>query len=187
MQFTSDDFNDEDIVDVSARLRFRHIVKMSRLLSWLFFALSALLILPTAALAVFMTFGVDSSFASTASGIVDGALTLIGFVCYAVSLFVAGLIFRDISHGEAPFTAKQSKRIRIIAWMLLSIALIEAVLPLGVIVDNALGGSVFGAVNASSYTPPIRIGSIIVAVVFFFLSSVFDYGVKLQEISNETV
>lgn len=92
-----------------------------------------------------------------------------------------------MARGEVPFTQKQAKRIRVIAWLLLAIALIEAGLPLGIIVDNAIGTGVFGVANSMTYAPPIRIGSIIVAVVFFFISSVFDYGVKLQEMSNETV
>ena len=118
----------------------------------------------------------------------SGFLSVADLCVYCAVFAIAGIVFRDISLGESPFTLKQARRIRAIAWLLLLCALTEALLPTGGIVAYQVAGGVFGTeYHTSPISTSLRIGPIIVALVFFVLSSVFKYGVTLQELSDDTV
>ncbi len=173
----------------SAELALGRIAQSSRFLQVLFFIIAgffcvaAIALIPSAVIDPFFHINSHNDVQSQFTGL----FTVIGLFINSAILFLSGLIFRDIALGNTPFSLKQAKRIRAIAWLLLAYTAIDAILPTGVFVGQASSDASVSAGHLAASSPTIQVGSLIVAIVFFFLSSVFKYGVKLQELSDDTV
>lgn len=94
----------------------------------------------------------------------------------------AMLIFRDMHRGESPFAITQSKRIRVIAYLIFIQAILESVFStalttLFVNEDFALAYQVSNPTEPSLF---VNIGALVVAVLFYCLSIAFEYGALLQ-------
>ncbi|WP_268624993.1 DUF2975 domain-containing protein [Paenibacillus alvei] len=95
-----------------------------------------------------------------------------------VILFIAGRIFKDISKDYTPFVAKHMKRLKRISLLIASMAIIPGFVEIAMI---------------QMVTPAARVNVsfelfyILVAVVFFCLAQIFDYGRMLQQQSDETL
>ncbi|MCY9529407.1 DUF2975 domain-containing protein [Paenibacillus alvei] len=95
-----------------------------------------------------------------------------------VILFIAGGIFKDISKDYTPFVAKHMKRLKRISLLIAGMAIIPGFVEITMIqmVTPAV------MVNVS-----FELFYILVAVVFFCLAQIFDYGRMLQQQSDETL
>lgn len=114
-------------------------------------------------------------------------LLAFGVVTWFLLKFVFD-IFRDVAHGESPFTMRQVRRLRILAATFLASAIIEAVVSTGVIPVVQAGSMGISYVASSSVENlSINVGNLFCAAVFFAFSFVFKYGVLLQEFSDETL
>ena len=173
------------VAELSTDSDLRGMMKTPRVLFVLFHVLACLFGLLAVSIVILELTQWASDFSM--QDVMNVGLSVMGLIVYAVIFIIAGFIFKDISQGESPFTMRQARRIRIVAWLLLIYAVIEAVLPAGVIVDNSYPGATININHVEPSTPIIKVGSVIVGVVFYFLSSVFSYGVKLQELSDETL
>ncbi|MGG4195829.1 DUF2975 domain-containing protein [Paenibacillus jamilae] len=95
-----------------------------------------------------------------------------------VILFIARRIFKDISKDYTPFVAKHMKRLKRISLLIAGIAIIPGFVEIAMI---------------QMVTPAARVNVsfelfyILVAVVFFCLAQIFDYGRMLQQQSDETL
>lgn len=95
-----------------------------------------------------------------------------------VILFIAGGIFKDISKDYTPFVSKHMKRLKRISLLIAGMAIIPGFVEIAMIqmVTPA------AMVNVS-----FELFYILVAVVFFCLAQIFDYGRMLQQQSDETL
>ena len=99
-------------------------------------------------------------------------------------------VFLDVVRGESPFTMSQSNRMRRVAIILLIYAVFEAILSPGFVTTLQLGGLDIGyRITESPLEPsiPINAGVLLVAAALWAVSLVFEYGVLLQEFSDETL
>lgn len=182
-----EDSNDVGFSQEACHSEVGGIVRTSRVLEVFFFLLAAFFGVSAIVFSVMGVVALASGQVTSLAEGVNGAFSVMDLFVYAAMLMLAGLICRDMAKGESPFTIKQANRIRIIAWLLLAYALLEAFLPTGVLLYQSYGGGAYGIEHNATFSPSIKVGSIIVATVFFFLSSIFKYGVKLQELSDDTV
>lgn len=99
-------------------------------------------------------------------------------------------VFLDVVRGESPFTSIQSTRMRKVAVVLLVYAVLEAILSPGFATVLQMGGLDLGyRVTESPLGPsiPINMGVLLVAATLWALSLVFEYGVLLQEFSDDAI
>lgn len=95
-----------------------------------------------------------------------------------VILFISGRIFKDISKDYTPFVAKHMKRLKRISLLIAGMAIIPGFVEIAMI---------------QMVTPPAMVNVsfelfyILVAVVFFCLAQIFEYGRMLQQQSDETL
>lgn len=105
-------------------------------------------------------------------------------------LLIAGRIFSEISKGRSPFDIIQVKRMRLISLIFLLFVALEILFTPGLI-SVALGSSFdlfyTSEVSGDGNIIPVNLGSLFTSAVFFCLSYVFEYGVLLQKLSDETV
>ena len=94
----------------------------------------------------------------------------------AAILFIASFIFSDINREATPFTKKISSKIKIISLLLIATELLLS--PIELLSMMAVMPEVNIAIS-------FNLGSIIVAVIFFCLALVFEYGGLLQKESDE--
>ncbi|MDR1016802.1 MAG: DUF2975 domain-containing protein [Coriobacteriales bacterium] len=81
-----------------------------------------------------------------------------------------------------PFSHEQSHRLRRLAW--LAVVLAGAILVWLLLSDDPLVGSATSFHFAEFFAPA---EDLVIALLFFFLAYVFDYGALLQEQSDQTV
>ena len=93
-------------------------------------------------------------------------------------LFVASFIFKDMSRGTTPFTAKNANRLRVISLLLLALSIV--IPPLKMLLTMIFFTSVRAYFS-------ISVGQIIFAIMFFCLALIFEYGGELQRESDETL
>lgn len=103
-------------------------------------------------------------------------------------LRVTILIFKDISNGITPFSSAQVKRIRLIALFLLLYSILETLLPMGLTdiisySDFSIGYFVAAGTNEPSIS--INIGALIAATIVYCVSVAMEYGIVLQNQSDE--
>lgn len=96
-----------------------------------------------------------------------------------VAMFlIAGAIFKDISREYTPFVAKHIRRLHVISILMICLSLIPGVVE--IIMIQWVRPSVKG-------TASFELSYIFVAVIFFCLAQIFDYGRLLQQQSDETL
>lgn len=113
---------------------------------------------------------------------------LIGIV--VISIVVIGIkVFSDVARGKSPFSMTQVKRLRAVAALLLAYMLLEVLLSPGIISAVDIAGLDLGYVVQRPDVPSISInlGALLGAIVFWALSLIFEYGVLLQEFSDDTL
>jgi hypothetical protein len=122
-------------------------------------------------------------------------LALISFIffglCFILVLRMIILILKDVSQGITPFSTVQVKRIKLIALLLLLYGISDSIISFimaGVttLIENSgfvSGIVVSGGSNESFVLIPI--GVFIAAILTYCLSIVLEYGIKLQEQSDE--
>ena len=106
-------------------------------------------------------------------------ITMLSIGVMAAILLVASLIFKDMSREGMPFTEKNSNRIRVISLLLIAQGLVVPPLQL-------LIAMVFSAADASDYIG-LDLSLIVIAIIFFCLALIFEYGAELQRQSDETL
>ncbi len=98
------------------------------------------------------------------------------FVFYI--LLIAYRMFKSISINIMPFSQENAKRLKKIGGLLMIYSLVEPISRKGFY---------------SSFAPEITIRSsfnivsVILALIFFFIAIIFDYGAELQRLSDETL
>ena len=119
---------------------------------------------------------------------------LVGFlatgICGGVGAFLAYKIFDDLVRRDAIFTARQVKRLKVIALIFALLFVIELLLPSSSLIIDSGGMEVVGLVDDSaSYidTPKLNLGSLLFAAVFYCASAIFEYASLLQQASDETI
>ncbi len=104
-------------------------------------------------------------------------------------LLVAFRSFSDVVNGESPFTMKQVARFRYAAILLLSLVAVDALLSTGFIYGFDVGGIEFAALgNHGLGLPLVHVNAIALffAVTLYGASALFEYGVLLQRLTDET-
>ena len=121
----------------------------------------------------------------------EGILRFIFFcasgIVIAAMFIVLIMIFSDVAKGESPFDMIQVRRLRIIA----SLLLIYAISDFAATYNTA--SLEFSTLNSGyvstndSVVIAVNFATFIAAAVVFAFSFVFQYGVLLQEFSDDTV
>ncbi|MEK4517028.1 hypothetical protein NSS64_17190 [Paenibacillus sp. FSL H8-0122] len=93
-------------------------------------------------------------------------------------LFLVRMIFKDISRDYTPFVAKHTKRLKLISLLMAGIAFIPGLVE--VVLIQIIDPVTF--VYAS-----FELFFVLVAIVFFCLAQIFEYGRMLQQQSDETL
>lgn len=115
-------------------------------------------------------------------------IILLGFLSILI-IYQGMLVFRDIYKGESPFSEKQSRRIRIMAFVIFAQVILETV-------SSAVVPALFATDHLSvsyettSSTEPtlyVNLQGIVFAVIFFCLSFAFQYGSLLQQDKDDFV
>lgn len=92
-------------------------------------------------------------------------------------------IFSDASKGDTPFAMMQVRRLRLVAAMLLTYAVLEFAMSC----NATFAQQEWISSSVSSAVPTLNLFPFMAAVVIFAFSFVFKYGVLLQELSDETL
>lgn len=122
----------------------------------------------------------DVSLSSLIVYILHGLIVLV--ICFSLIK-----IFSDSAKGESPFTMIQVKRLRIIAAMLVLYSVTEFAVSFGAAFMKVDGlGFGYAALNSNPMVT-YNLAPIIAAIALLAFSSVFKYGVLLQEFSDETI
>lgn len=93
-------------------------------------------------------------------------------------LLITYRIFKSISMNIIPFSQKNAERFKKIGVLLLAYSIVEPVSRMGFY-------SIFAPENKMQSS--LNIVSIIIALIFFFIAILFDYGAELQRLSDETL
>lgn len=152
-------------------------------------------------LAVFGLFGIfwtvelfSSVFELVSEGTNDIGLmiffdTLVNGAGIILLLLVAFIFFKQAAHGNTPFSAKQIKRIRIAGIVLLIIALFQCFLSLYYSYDAILfdlkAGFIVDAIFNETFIE-YDLVTLALGLFLFGLSVMFEYGMLLQRLSDET-
>lgn len=109
-----------------------------------------------------------------------------GFAIALIFIVFIG-VFSDAVKGQSPFVMKQVKRLRLIAGLLTIYAIID------IFISGHVGLVQFDGVDSGYISTggneiiPINLAPIIGASVAFAFSFVFQYGVLLQEFSDDAI
>lgn len=103
--------------------------------------------------------------------------TITSMVLFILIFRKARSIFRSIQNEETPFTRENAERIRYISLTMIVAAILPGIVQVitGLIVRAMDWDSVFSVV------------SLVIGLVLLCLSEVFNYGVRLQEESDNTI
>ncbi|MEA5020175.1 MAG: hypothetical protein VB027_07385 [Gordonibacter sp.] len=131
--------------------------------------------------------GVLSSGESEDMGIVPILLHIVRGCVVAVLFVILIGVFSEAAKGESPFTLKQVKRLIMMSLALLTYALLEIIFSASSVMLQ-LGNLNSGYISTgSSAIITVDFSPFIAAAVVFAFSFVFEYGVLLQEFSDDTV
>ena len=117
------------------------------------------------------------------NSMLEVAVTVIGYITtqaflLPILIFANG-IFKDLSIEPLPFQMKHAKRLNKIAVMTILVSIIpgtvQSILYMIFAPDSAANVDGFGMIG------------VIVAVLFFFLAKIFEYGLSLQQQADETL
>lgn len=124
----------------------------------------------------------------------DSNVSLVGifmYACHCIILLVLLIIFHnvfsDTAKGKPPFASIQVERLRTVSALLLVLFALEAAISFlepSLFFDH--GGMEMSSATASSAVT-IDMAPLIAAVVVYAFSFVFEYGVLLQEDSDEVI
>jgi hypothetical protein len=106
----------------------------------------------------------------------------------AVFIGIAMLVLKNISKGETPFSRKQSRRIRLIAYFMFAQVLLELLFSTAISVLYPDGLVFLNYYRASSFSTPttyLNIEMLISAIVCYCISLAFQYGALLQSDSDD--
>lgn len=115
-------------------------------------------------------------------------VVLLGAVIVILLKAILGL-FSDASNGKSPFSLPQVKRLRFVALCLVIYTALEFLLALGS-ATMQIGGVSTGYLpidGNGNMIVPVDFAPLVAASVVFAFSFVFEYGVLLQEFSDETL
>lgn len=113
-------------------------------------------------------------------------LALMSFALFSLAgaaiIFLVMLIPKDALKDESPFTLKQAKRIRSVAFLLLAKEVVGMIFPMQVIplVANEHLSFSFEIAKSPTFIININIEMLFMAALLFCLSLVYQYGVLLQ-------
>lgn len=133
------------------------------------------------------------AFGDSSSSLISKMALLAPLCLYALAtmilLVIMHGIFESISKGDTPFTSAQVSRFRWAALVLLLGAVVETVFSSGALSIAQTDSMVVNYYDSSagSNTPSINLASILGAALLFALSFVFEYGVILQEFTDDTL
>lgn len=144
------------------------------------------------ALMLFSALSNDSSISPITSDValLDIVRILILYTMIATTLITGSKILTDAAKGHSPFAQTQVKRIRIIAFALFVYAILDALVSPGFISlfqSDTMSIGVQSLPDSENVIIPINLGALSAAGGFFCLSLVFEYGVLLQQLSDETL
>ena len=182
--------NDCNTSDSPSIIRLGELSRTARILQVLFLVITAIFALLAMVPVVLMAVEVSGSSASLDGfeGVsFDPLFSTCALGVFAVVFYVVSLMFKDIHSGESPFTNKQANRIRLIAWVLFVYSVLDTLVPKGWVIGVASDVGSMSVYRHESGPIGINVGMFAVSVVFYFLSSVFKYGVELQELSDDTL
>lgn len=130
-------------------------------------------------------------------GFLNDGFDLIAFVhsilfgsAVAVILISVIRIFSDAKKQVTPFTSKQSKRIVVIAIMVLILAINDVLFPMSELIYTSSFSQYIGFEidTGDTYSPPtLNLGMLLFSLLLMCLSVIFKYGYLLQQLSDETV
>lgn len=167
-------------------------LKMQRLgqgLSALFTGLAVLICACMVVIAIAMVMmilkGVSSDSSSTVSILVAPTYLVI---CGAAALTLRG-ISRDMAQGDSPFTAPHARRISLLGWLLVVVAVIELVASPGFMAFTIGPFSLINSPQAmiEELTLPIDMGAVLGAIACFSIAAIWRYGALLQEQAEDLV
>jgi hypothetical protein len=107
----------------------------------------------------------------------------------AVFVRMMMLVLRDVSKGETPFTRKQSKRVRLISYLMFARVLLELLLSIIATTLHSSGLILWTYPVSVSLEPTptlyLNLEALIFAIVLYSISIVFEYGALLQRDSDD--
>jgi hypothetical protein len=115
---------------------------------------------------------------------------LVSGLLSAVFIGIVTLILRDISKGETPFTRKQSKRIRLIAYLTFAQVILELLFSMvatALYPDGLVILGYYHIPESSALTMYLDLQALIFAIICYCISLAFEYGVLLQRDSDDFV
>jgi len=98
----------------------------------------------------------------------------------AVMFFLAYMLFRNINESETPFSTENVKILKWVSYLLLILAVPVSII-IGILVIHYSSWDV----DAATWVGGLPL--VFVAVLFYFMAHVFEYGAELQKESDETL
>lgn len=164
------------------------LVKSSRILKVIFYLFAGLFaILAVVSLTPIASGAIGNDGAGGFEVFANALFTMCVFAIFASIFLIVAHVFSDISRGEPPFTYKQARRIRLISWLLFVYAVLDTIVPKGILLGEGPDASYSSVIRFDEGYNAINVEMFAAAVIFYFLASVFKYGVALQEDSDDTV
>lgn len=176
--------------DAVADAKLQSLSVSGRILNYFFFLLFLVfLVCAFASLCIYVNAAIHNQipYDELVPSALNSLISAFMFGVFAAVFFISASVFRDVSRGESPFSEKQARRIRFISWLLFIYAIVDSFAPKGVVVAAGnIDTDVLVARFETEYTA-INVGMFVSAIIFYFLSSVFKYGVELQELSDDVI
>jgi hypothetical protein len=115
--------------------------------------------------------------------------SLILGLLHAVFIGIVTLILRDISKGETLFSRKQSKRIRLIAYLMFVRVALELLLfaIAAALYPDTIVTLSYRVSESSASTVYLDFEALVSAIVCYCISLAFEYGALLQRDSDDFV
>ena len=176
-----------DSMNIPASTRLQRMSTFFRVLQIVFYLLGVLIAAFSVAVIIALLLDAQSSSAySFESYLKSIASSLTTGMVISLSFFNGGFLFRDISRGESPFTAKQVKRLDVVAFLILGYAVFDGFLAICLAQIPFVQSSTVG-VDSGNSPVNVNIGLFAFSALLFAFSSIFKYGILLQEESDDTV
>lgn len=158
-----------------------------------FLVLLALTVLAWVGLIVFAGVGIampDSFGITFAKASVNFVSILIIGAVLSLMLRIVCLILRDVSKNGSPFIGDQVKRIRVVAFLLFLYVIIDMILSLNfttLVIANSFGVENLTSYETTTTVLSVNVGALAASAIMYGVSIVFEYGCRLQQISDELV
>lgn len=181
------DVRDERIDEIHAKIKIDRIGKTARICCCLMKVLLALYLVGFVFLLAIRAAVMIGHQEPCASG--DVGSLILGLLTGLLTLALLGLassIFGTIGNSGRVFHVSVVKKIKVAAIVLLASSLLRTVLSSSFISFITMGSFEFGYATIGDAIP-IDASGIVVAVVFYCLALVYEYGAYLQFISDHTV